>query len=93
MERCGHIFCVKCLQDFYNSAIKEGNVYAIVCLDLDCGIETIGAERRRRKKKRLLAPRELLQIPLPRDTVQRYVDLKRKKRLELDKSTVWYPRK
>ena len=39
-----------------------------------------------------LEPSELLGIPLQQDTVQRYIKLKRKKRLESDKTTVYCPR-
>lgn len=41
---------------------------------------------------RTLEPSELLQIPLEQETVQRYIKLKRKKRLESDRSTVYCPR-
>ena len=43
-------------------------------------------------KDRTLEPSELLQIPLEQDTVQRYMKLKRKKRLESDRTTVYCPR-
>ncbi|CAL00959.1 uncharacterized protein An15g01450 [Aspergillus niger] len=75
---CGHIFCVPCLQDFYNSCITEGDVEGVKCLAPGCD--------------RTLSPSELLQIPLEQETVQRYVFLKRKKKLEADKSTVYCPR-
>lgn len=39
-----------------------------------------------------IEPSELLQIPLEQQTVQRYIKLKRKKRLESDRSTVYCPR-
>ncbi|KAF2640926.1 hypothetical protein P280DRAFT_452028 [Massarina eburnea CBS 473.64] len=92
MTRCGHIFCVDCLQSFYSGFIKAGDVNNITCLEPDCGSENDDVRARRGKKKRLLSPRELLQIPLERHYVQRYVDIKRKKRLDADKTTVWCPR-
>lgn len=92
LQRCGHVFCVSCLQDFYSSAITEGDVGNVKCLDPDCGKQNLTVEQRRRKKQRTLHPNELLEIPLERAQVQRYVDLKLKKRLESDKSTVYCPR-
>ena len=47
---------------------------------------------RKTRKARTLGPSELLQIPLDQDTVQRYVKLKRKKRLESDRTTIYCPR-
>ena len=44
------------------------------------------------RKDKTLEPSELLQIPLEQEIVQRYVKLKRKKRLESDRSTVYCPR-
>lgn len=92
IRRCGHVFCVSCLKDFYTSAIQEGDVTTVRCLDPTCGNESPGA-RRRAKKQRTLGPSELLQIPLDHMVVKRYVELKRKKKLESDKSTVYCPRK
>jgi E3 ubiquitin-protein ligase RNF14 len=100
---CAHVFCVPCLQDFYNSCITEGDVDSVKCLAPDCGKESSkgqgvdGSEqaqhlRRRKKQDRTLNPSELLQIPLEQSVVQRYVMLKRKKRLESDKTTVYCPR-
>lgn len=95
---CSHVFCVPCLQDFYNTCITEGDVDGVKCLDPDCGkeqpveaSETSG--KRRKKNGRTLSPSELLQIPLTQEIVQRFVFLKRKKKLEADKSTVYCPRK
>ena len=45
-----------------------------------------------KEKDRTLEPSELLQIPLEHETVQRYIKLRRKKRLESDPSTVYCPR-
>jgi len=95
--RCGHVFCVPCLQDFYNNCIAEGDVASVKCLDPTCGKEKAsargGATKRKRKFERTLNPSELLQIPLEKAVVQRYVELKRKKKLESDKSTIYCPRK
>ncbi|KAF9891314.1 translation termination inhibitor protein itt1 [Aspergillus nanangensis] len=95
---CSHVFCVSCLQDFYNTCITEGDVDSVRCLAPDCGkegnsqITGEGQSRKRRKNDRTLSPSELLQIPLEQEIVQRYVFLKRKKKLEADKSTVYCPR-
>lgn len=95
---CSHVFCVSCLQDFYNSCITEGDVDSVKCLAPDCGKEKNGIPetgnqlKKRKKHDRTLSPSELLQIPLDQETVQRYVFLKRKKKLESDKSTVYCPR-
>jgi E3 ubiquitin-protein ligase RNF14 len=93
MERCGHDFCVECLQSYYNAAIAEGNVHDVKCLAYQCGMENDDARTRRSKKVHLIAPRELLQIPMERVAVARYVKIKRKKALEADKSNVWCPLK
>ncbi|KAL2871352.1 RBR-type E3 ubiquitin transferase [Aspergillus lucknowensis] len=95
---CSHVFCVPCLQDFYNSCITEGDVEGVKCLAPDCGREqhpppSNAGGKKRRKRDRTLSPSELLQIPLDQETVQRYVFLKRKKKLEADKTTVYCPRK
>ncbi|KAI9864645.1 MAG: translation termination inhibitor protein itt1 [Trichoglossum hirsutum] len=99
---CSHVFCIQCLQDFYNSCITEGDVSSVKCLAPDCGKEgkpatgqadTPKKRKRRRKEDRTLNPSELLQIHLDQDMVKRYVDLKRKAELESDKSTVYCPRK
>lgn len=97
--RCSHVFCVPCLQDFYNTCITEGDVDNVKCLDPDCeknpnptpapGNE---AQTPRRKKDRTIGPSELLQVPLSAETVQRYVFLKRKKKIEADSTTVYCPR-
>lgn len=93
---CSHVFCIPCLQDFYNTCITEGDVNGVRCLDPDCSKENPPPENKEGKVKRrvqTLTPSELLQIPLEQETVQRYVFLKRKKRLESDKSTIYCPRK
>lgn len=92
LRRCGHVFCVSCLQDFYNSAIAEGDVSAVKCLDTECGVKNLNAAARRSKKRPTLHPTELLKIPLEEGQVQRYMELKTKKKLESDKSTIYCPR-
>ncbi|KAL1987150.1 hypothetical protein VTN96DRAFT_4756 [Rasamsonia emersonii] len=106
MLRCSHVFCIPCLQDFYNTCIKEGDVDSVKCLAPDCGKDPHPAPappsdqseqpqqtKKRKKQDRTLNPSELLQIPLEQETVQRYVFLKRKKKLEADKTTIYCPRK
>ena len=97
---CSHVFCVACLQDFYNNCITEGDVAQVKCLAPACGkgkhLPTMqNASRKRRhgrKDDRTLDPSELLQIPLEHEIVQRYVKLRRKKMLESDRNTVYCPR-
>ena len=97
---CGHVFCVACLQDFYNNCITEGDITNVKCLAPNCGKDPDPPparqepqrKKRRRKEDRTLDPSELLQIPLEQETVQRYVKLKRKKMLESDRTTVYCPR-
>ena len=92
---CGHVFCLDCLQDFYKNAITEGDVDSVKCLAIGCGKERAQAAESTKKRRQLdqtLSPSELLQIALPQETVQRYVTLKRKKRLESDRNTVYCPR-
>ncbi|KAI4178492.1 MAG: hypothetical protein LQ346_007430 [Caloplaca aetnensis] len=88
ISRCAHVFCVECLQDFYNNCITEGDVGSVKCIAPKCGQN--GANRRKRDKT--LGPSELLQIPLEQSMVQRYIKLKRKNALESDRTTVYCPR-
>lgn len=88
---CEHVFCKPCLQDYYTSAITEGNVDIVRCADTTCGEEQEG--NRLRKKQRSLHPRKLLEMGIPEETARRYVELKRQKRLDVDKNTVYCPRK
>lgn len=97
--RCSHVFCVPCLQDFYNTCIAEGDVDSVKCLAPNCEKSQSptltpgdGQTPRRKKRDRTLGPSELLEIPLSTETVQRYVFLKRKKKIESDKTTVYCPR-
>ncbi|QIX02002.1 hypothetical protein AMS68_007519 [Peltaster fructicola] len=85
LEKCGHIFCKQCFQDYYNHAIAEGDVVQIRCLDEGCVKTSKG-------RKRSLHPRELLAIGLDEPVVRRYVEMQRKKKLESDKTTVYCPR-
>jgi len=90
LDGCGHVFCKNCLQDFYNNAIKEGDISTVQCLDPSCG-KTLGGVRNRTEKKPL-HPRELLAMGISEPTARRYVEMKRKKRLESDKNTIYCPR-
>ncbi|KAK8065345.1 RWD domain-containing protein [Apiospora hydei] len=97
MLDCGHVFCIQCLQDFYNNAITEGDVASVRCLEPKCAEEREVKAReaaggKRRKPKTFISPSELLQIPLDQDMVKRYVTLKHKTELESDKNTVYCPR-
>ncbi|KAL8421941.1 hypothetical protein RB596_002626 [Gaeumannomyces avenae] len=96
MLDCGHVFCSACLQDFYNNAIKEGDISSVRCLSPNCAKErealAAAAGIKKRKKPKLVSPSELLQIPLDHDAVKRYVTLKYKSELESDKNTVYCPR-
>lgn len=93
MVDCGHVFCTECLQDFYNNAIKEGDLVSVRCLDPNCAKERAEkTTKKSRKTKTQLSPSELLQIPLEHDVVTRFVKLKHKAQLESDKNTVYCPR-
>ncbi|KAK4237822.1 RWD domain-containing protein [Achaetomium macrosporum] len=96
MLDCGHVFCVRCLQDFYNNAIKEGDIAAVKCLGPNCAKQRSKAaslsSKKRKKPRTFINPSELLQIPLDQETVKRYVTLKYKTELEADKNTVYCPR-
>ncbi|CAG7554564.1 unnamed protein product [Fusarium equiseti] len=91
MLDCGHIFCIQCLQDFYNDAINEGNLSTVRCLSPNCAKERATA-RELKKSKVAVSPSELLQIGLSEDMVKRYVTLKYKTELESDKNTIYCPR-
>ncbi|KAF2029483.1 RWD-domain-containing protein [Setomelanomma holmii] len=83
--------CGICLDDKRGSACHRmdhcHHVFCIQCLRDYYNASIIAGS------VHLITPRELLQIPLERPAVQRYVDIMRKKKLETDKSTVWCPRK
>lgn len=95
---CRHVFCVPCLQEYYNACITEGDIGSVKCTAPDCGKQPtldLAADQTKLKRgsnDKTLEPSELLEIPLEQETVQRYVKLKRKKRLESDKRTVYCPR-
>ncbi|CCU82850.1 unnamed protein product [Blumeria hordei] len=95
MFDCRDVFCIKCLQDFYQNAIRTGDVLSIRCLAPNCALKKKGLLPASQKQKRLktLSPSELLQIPIDENLVGRYVKLKHKLRLESDKSTIYCPRK
>lgn len=88
MERCSHVFCRACLQDYYNNCIQEGDVNNVKCMSTECG-KSGGSKR---KKDKLLSPKELLQIPLARETVERFARIKRKKKMEADPAIIYCPR-
>ncbi|PSN70737.1 RING finger protein-like protein [Corynespora cassiicola Philippines] len=90
LSRCSHVFCRACLQDFYNNCIQEGDVNNVKCMDPECGTED--DQPGKRKKERLLSPKELLQIPLELETVKRYAQIKRKKKIEADPTIIYCPR-
>ncbi|KAI2633910.1 RWD-domain-containing protein [Xylaria nigripes] len=94
MLDCGHVFCTQCLQDFYNNAITEGNIAAVICLSPNCASEREkdAAKENGRKVKTFISPSELLQIPMHQDAVKRYVMLKHKNKIESDKNTIYCPR-
>ncbi|KAK1826091.1 RWD domain-containing protein [Podospora conica] len=93
MNDCGHVFCVPCLQDFYNAAIQQGDLAAVRCPAFGCAKEREKLGNSKRKKPRTyINPSELLQIPLDVDVVRRYVSLKYKTELESDKNTIYCPR-
>ena len=96
MLDCAHIFCLQCLQDFYNDAITEGNITVVRCPAPNCAKERADAMakagRRSRKPNTAVSPSELLLIGLGEDAVKRYVALKYKTELESDKNTVYCPR-
>ena len=97
LQLCGHVFCVECLQDFYNNCITEGDISQVKCLAPTCEKEVpnlhVQGDKRKRKADRTLDPSELLQIPIGQEKVQRYVMLKKKKRLESNRKTIYCPRK
>ncbi|SMR46644.1 unnamed protein product [Zymoseptoria tritici ST99CH_1E4] len=94
MKRCHHVFCRSCLTDVYNNAIKEGDVAQVKCLEPGCAAEKMGAngKMRKRKTERTVHPRELLAMGVEESVVRRYVEMKRKKKLEADKTTIYCPR-
>jgi E3 ubiquitin-protein ligase RNF14 len=94
MKHCGHVFCRECLQGVYNNGIKEGDVSQVKCLEPGCSAEKIGVDgqKRKRKTERTVHPRELLDMGVDEGVVRRYLEMRRKKKLEADKSTVYCPR-
>lgn len=99
MLDCGHIFCLQCLQDFYNDAVNDGNLSTVRCLAPNCAKERSKVKdnggpssKQIKKPKVTISPSELLQIGLSEDMVKRYVTLKYKTELESDKNTIYCPR-
>ena len=95
MLDCGHIFCLQCLQDFYNDAITEGNISVVRCLTPNCAKSRAAQSKAKDKSKKpkiSISPSELLQIGLSEEAVKRYVTLKYKTELESDKNTIYCPR-
>lgn len=94
MLNCDHVFCLQCLQDFYNDAIKEGNLQTVRCLSPNCAKEQAAAAKAKgiKKPKSFISPSELLQIGLSEEVVKRFVALKYKTELEADKDTIYCPR-
>ncbi|KAG9232113.1 RWD domain-containing protein [Amylocarpus encephaloides] len=95
MIDCGHVFCIECLRDYYNNTIKEGDLSFVRCLAPDCSKKRAEAQvnlSRKRKVKTQISPSELLQIPLEKDVVARYVKLKHQALLASDKNTIYCPR-
>ena len=90
LSLCSHVFCVGCLQDFFNTCISEGDVSSVKCIAPGCGEDSTSSTQC--TEDRTLDPNELLQIPLSQEQVQRYVTLKRKKKYEADPTTVYCPR-
>ncbi|PFH55694.1 hypothetical protein XA68_17812 [Ophiocordyceps unilateralis] len=93
MLECAHVFCLRCLGDFYRDAIEQGNLSSVRCLAPNCAKERASAASSRRKPKMLVSPGELLQMGLGEDAVKRYVALRYKTELESDKDTVYCPRR
>ncbi|CCF45106.1 RING finger protein, partial [Colletotrichum higginsianum] len=73
MLDCGHIFCIQCLQEFYDNAITEGDLATVRCLAPNCSKERAEAGRssgkgKKRKVKTSISPSELLQMGLSQET-------------------------
>ena len=93
LSSCGHVFCTDCLQSFYTTCIDEGDICSVKCLDPGCGKDDqSSATIRSARRPKTIPPSELLNIPLPEETVKRYATLRRKRALESAKSTVFCPR-
>ena len=85
LHGCSHVFCIECLDMFYTACITEGNISKVTCMEVGC-------ENMKNKKPRAIKPSELVKIGLVRHpTVDRYVTLRHKKRIEADPTTVYCP--
>lgn len=97
MLDCGHVFCTPCLQDFYKTAITEGDLATVRCLAPNCAKDREAAQAasgtgKRRKFRAFISPSELVQMGLDLETVSRFVRLMYKTQLETDKNTIYCPR-
>ncbi|KAG9198995.1 translation termination inhibitor protein itt1 [Epicoccum nigrum] len=71
---------------YFNNAILTGDIHSVKYPAFRC-------RDKPSERARYITPRELLQVPIKRPAVQRYVNLKRKKKLESEASTIWCPLK
>jgi E3 ubiquitin-protein ligase RNF14 len=85
IEDCKHCFCIECLQGYFNNAILTDNIHSVKYPAFNC-------RNKPAERARVITPRELLRVPIERPAVHRYVDLKRKKKLESEASTIWCSR-
>ncbi|KAG8531976.1 uncharacterized protein KY384_003612 [Bacidia gigantensis] len=90
---CSHVFCLGCLQDFFNSCISEGDVSSVRCIAPKCPEHPEPpSEPPKAPADRTLEPSELLQLGISQDNIQRYITLKRKRVLESNPNTIYCPR-
>ncbi|OAX85012.1 hypothetical protein ACJ72_00604 [Emergomyces africanus] len=100
----GTFECGVCLEPKKGAACHQMGRDKVKCLAPNCARDSKNGPRgghaehaapapgRRKKKDLSLNPSELLQIPLEQEVVQRYVHLRRKRKLESDKTTIYCPR-
>lgn len=74
VNKCRHVFCRQCLEEYFNSRISDGNVTRIMCPKIDCPMEIdydeikkLCNEKQFQKYEQLLLKRT---IDLMEDTVQ-----------------------
>ncbi len=77
---CKHIFCSRCLHDFFSHSIAEGSVVNIKCPDPSCA------------KSHVPIPLTLLAEIVTQEEVSRYTQLKEKQELESNPSSTYCPR-
>ena len=93
VRECGHVFCVACLQGFYTMAIQEGTISAVRCLDADCPDGTASNEISTEARKiHLFTPKDLYEMGIEPQLIERYTRLRIKKLRERDPDTIWCPR-